>query len=136
MKSVTEPVPSERATSSLRVHKFGGTSVDSARRLRAMACIVRDQGVPAVVVASAMAGVTDELSGLADQSDPLLESHNQLEVLETPRRRHHEIVTEIVDQDEQREALSARINLILDGVSTLLDGPAVENSTRLRDQLR
>ena len=135
MKSVTELVPSERGTNSLRVHKFGGTSVDSARRLRAMACIVRDQGVPAVVVASAMAGVTDELSGLADQSDPLLESHNQLEVLETLRRRHHEIVTEIVDQDEQREALSARINLILDGVSTLLDGPAVENSTRLRDQL-
>ena len=135
MKSVTELMPSERGTNSLRVHKFGGTSVDSARRLRAMACIVRDQGVPAVVVASAMAGVTDELSGLADQSDPLLESHNQLEVLETLRRRHHEIVTEIVDQDEQREALSARINLILDGVSTLLDGPAVENSTRLRDQL-
>lgn len=135
MRSVTEPAPSERATSSLRVHKFGGTSVDSAERLRAMARIVRDQGVPAVVVASAMAGVTDELSGLADQSDPFLESHNQLEALETLRRRHHEILTEIVDQDEQREALSARINLILDGVSTLLDGPAVGNSTRLRDQL-
>lgn len=135
MKSVYEPALSEEAIDSLRVHKFGGTSVDSAGQLRAMARIVRDQGVPAVVVASAMAGVTDELSGLADEPELLLESHKQFEVLETLRLRHHEILREIVDQDEQREAIGTRINLILDKVSALLDGPTDGNSARLRDQM-
>ncbi len=49
-----------------RVHKFGGTSVDGAERLKALAAIIRDQEGRSVVVVSAMAGVSNELSGLVD----------------------------------------------------------------------
>ncbi len=49
-----------------RVHKFGGTSVDGSERLKALAAIIRDQDDRSVVVVSAMAGVSNELSGLVD----------------------------------------------------------------------
>jgi aspartokinase/homoserine dehydrogenase 1 len=49
------------------VHKFGGTSVGSAERIRHVAHLCRDhaKGVRLVVVASAMTGVTDALLGMA-----------------------------------------------------------------------
>ena len=48
------------------VHKFGGTSVDGPERLKALAAIIRDRRDPSVVVVSAMAGVSNELSRLVD----------------------------------------------------------------------
>jgi aspartokinase/homoserine dehydrogenase 1 len=47
----------------IEVHKFGGTSVGDAERIAAVARIVRDASARSdlVVVASAMAGVTDQL---------------------------------------------------------------------------
>ena len=49
-----------------RVHKFGGTSVDGPDRLRALASIIQEQPGCSVVVVSAMAGVSDTLSKLAE----------------------------------------------------------------------
>ena len=40
-----------------------------------------------------------------------------------------------MEPGEERSALGARIDLIIDGVSTLLDAPTVGNPKRLRDQL-
>lgn len=56
------------AQTRLEVHKFGGTSVLGADRMRAAARIVAEAGAGAriVVVASAMAGVTDDLVAAAD----------------------------------------------------------------------
>jgi len=48
----------------LRVHKFGGTSVDGAERLKALARIILQREDGAVVVVSAMAGVSNTLSAL------------------------------------------------------------------------
>ncbi|HEY3356815.1 MAG TPA: bifunctional aspartate kinase/homoserine dehydrogenase I [Polyangia bacterium] len=47
------------------VHKFGGTSVGSGERMQAVARIVAANRRPAVVVTSAMSGVTDGLIALA-----------------------------------------------------------------------
>ena len=58
--------PDGSAVAMPRVHKFGGTSVDGAERLQALAAIIRDQRDSSVVVVSAMAGVSNELSRLAD----------------------------------------------------------------------
>ena len=54
----------------LIVQKYGGTSVGSCERIRAVADRVkrwRDQGHQVVVVVSAMSGETDRLLGLARQ---------------------------------------------------------------------
>jgi len=48
--------PEGSAVAMPRVHKFGGTSMDGAERLQALAAIIRDQRDPSVVVVSAMAG--------------------------------------------------------------------------------
>jgi len=63
----TEPV----AGSSLRVLKFGGSSLDTPDRIRGVARIVRDaaETAPVVVVVSAFQGVTDELLECARQSE-------------------------------------------------------------------
>ena len=52
MSPASKPVTDEQARVGIRVHKFGGTSVDGAVRLKAMARIVHDHGTPTVVVVS------------------------------------------------------------------------------------
>ncbi len=47
--------------SPLLIHKFGGTSLADADKIRHLADIVRQHGEPAVVVVSALAGVTNRL---------------------------------------------------------------------------
>ncbi len=57
--------------SPLRIHKFGGTSVGDAERIRRVAVLMAKEltdGVASVVVSSAMAGVTDQLIRLAEES--------------------------------------------------------------------
>ena len=68
---------------SLIVQKFGGTSVGSVERIKAVAEIVittRKAGNEVVVVVSAMSGETDRLLGLADEitKKPI---HRELDVL-------------------------------------------------------
>ncbi len=103
-----------------RIHKFGGTSVDGAERLRALAHIIRDQNDPAVVVVSAMAGVSDELGGLVGGPDDASRASDPSRVVEGLRRRHHDALLELIDEGPERAAVAARIDQILDGVSALL----------------
>ncbi|GAB3350317.1 bifunctional aspartate kinase/homoserine dehydrogenase I [Lysobacter tyrosinilyticus] len=49
-----------------QAHKFGGTSLATADRFRNVATLLNDYGFSRVVVVSAMQGVTDALSGLAN----------------------------------------------------------------------
>ena len=89
-----------------RIHKFGGTSVDGAERLRALARIIRDQDDPAVVVVSAMAGVSDELGGLVGGPvggpDDSSRASDPSRVVEGLRRRHHDALLELIDEGPRR----------------------------------
>ncbi len=51
-----------------RAHKFGGSSVADADRYRHVAALLQDSPQPRVVVVSAMQGVTDALTALADSA--------------------------------------------------------------------
>jgi aspartokinase/homoserine dehydrogenase 1 len=48
------------------VHKFGGTSLANASRIRHVADLVQSQPTPTAVIVSAMGGVTDRLLALTD----------------------------------------------------------------------
>ena len=48
----------------MKILKFGGTSVGSAERMRALAGLIND-GVPKIVVLSAMSGTTNALVEIA-----------------------------------------------------------------------
>ncbi len=49
----------------MKVYKFGGTSVGTAKRIKSVADLIRDT-TPKIVVLSAMAGTTDKLTGIND----------------------------------------------------------------------
>ncbi len=81
------------------VKKFGGTSVGSAARMRAVAEIVASSADHrSVVVTSAMSGVTDQLTRLLE-----LALDNQREsmegVLDALRERHRGVAVELVPED-------------------------------------
>jgi len=84
-------------TADWTVHKFGGTSLETADRIRSVADIVESRpGRRTAVVVSAMGGVTDDLLGLletARQRDTAYRSR-----LEEVRRRHLEVLDEILAQ--------------------------------------
>ncbi len=120
------------------VHKFGGTSVDGPERLKALAAIIRDRGDCSVVVVSAMAGVSNELSRLADLAT--MEGDGP-EVTDPPttlaemKQRHLDALQVIVEEEAARAPLAARINEIFDGATQLLgEGPGGE-AGRFGDQL-
>lgn len=121
-----------------RVHKFGGTSVDGAERLQALAAIIRDQEGCSVVVVSAMAGVSDELSRLVDAATTGDDSPGVSDpsaTLEAIKQRHLDALQAIVEEDAVRAPVAARIGEIFEGATQLLDeGPGAETE-RFGDQL-
>ncbi len=76
------------------VHKFGGTSVKNAERITVAAQLIAQHDRPAVVVTSAMAGVTETLIAMAQatkERKSTLVATNLAEL----RARHMEVVTEV-----------------------------------------
>ena len=131
-------IESGPASGVLRVHKFGGTSVDGAERLRALAGIIRDQGHPAVVVVSAMAGVSETLSRLVSGADDDRHAPDREAVVEQLRRRHHDALSELIGEGPLRAATAKRIDRILDAVTALVSstgGAPETDPRRLRDQM-
>ena len=121
-----------------RVHKFGGTSVDGAERLKALAAIIGVQKDGSVVVVSAMAGVSNELSRLAESAtigDGGREAPDPLAALGALKRRHLDTLARIVEDEAARVPVSTRIDKIFDAATQLLvEGPGKE-AARFSDQL-
>jgi aspartate kinase len=135
-----------------RVHKFGGTSVDGAERLQAVAAIIADQQDRSVVVVSAMAGVSDTLSHLAndatkkgaapakDSSEPTSDSTEPASIDPTTlvsalKQGHLAALEAIVEEELARAPVATRIDEIFDGaVQLLTQGPQGE-ALRFTDQL-
>ena len=110
---------------SLKVLKFGGTSVGSAEALRRAAAIVREE-LPSggLVVVSALRGTTDsilEACAAAGQGD--LDSAQAL--LSAIQTRHHEVAAELGHLEAVRmpwEALFDRLDQFLTGMAMLGEG--------------
>jgi bifunctional aspartokinase / homoserine dehydrogenase 1 len=66
---VAESAAAAAVPASLRhAHKFGGSSVANAARYRNVAALLRESPAPRMAVVSAMLGVTDALTALADSA--------------------------------------------------------------------
>ena len=81
----------------MKVLKFGGTSVGTVQSLRNVKNIVDSLDEPAVVVVSALGGLTDKLiatARMASEGDPDFKT-NMREMSE----RHFEIIEEMVPSD-------------------------------------
>lgn len=111
----------------MKVLKFGGTSVGTADSLRNVRSIVEAIREPAVVVVSALGGLTDRListAGSASQGDP-----EYVGSFEAMAARHHSIITDVVPAEAQAacrgqvDQLLAELRRLYDGVALIADLP-------------
>jgi aspartokinase/homoserine dehydrogenase 1 len=106
------------ATDPWIVHKFGGTSLAGADRFRHVARVLAARPEPRrAVVVSAIGGVTNALIRaveLAGRRDPAYRDE-----LESLRRRHQEVVADVVPLDAGRELLE-RIDRDLGDIADVL----------------
>lgn len=110
------------------VLKFGGTSVGTVESLLNVKKIVESLSDPAIVVVSALGGLTDKLIATAHKAAEGDKTYT--EDMASMADRHRKIISEIV-LEEKREAVSAKVEAFLlelsrlyDGVSLIADLPA------------
>lgn len=103
----------------MKVLKFGGTSVGTVASLRNVKNIVDSLDSPAVVVVSALGGLTDRLIATA-RSAASGEDSYQGEV-DAMWRRHSEIIAELV-KPECRETVSHTVRALLDQLREIYTG--------------
>lgn len=120
----------------VEVHKFGGTSLQDARRIREAAILVKEAAVDAslVVVASAMAGVTDRLFDAAAKATGGDLDQTQ-KTLSKIRIAHEDALTGLGAVESDRE--STEIHAIIDECGDLLGATALlgELTPRTRDRV-
>ena len=100
------------------VHKFGGSSLADAARIRAAATLVSGGVQPCVVVVSAMQGVTDALLALADAAQ---RGDDWLPTWEALRTRHMDAADALVDGSPAGVQLHAEIATGFDSLRRDLD---------------
>lgn len=118
----------------MKVLKFGGTSVGTISSLRNVKSIVENLSEPAIIVVSALGGLTDKLIATAKISvhDPdayILE-------MDKIRCRHYEIIEALVP-DSLKDFVYGVINPLLDKLYSLYQGVSLINelSERTLDRI-
>lgn len=94
----------------LKVLKFGGTSVGTIASLRNVKQIVESLSEPAIVVVSALGGLTDKLIATANKAATGVLDEETIESFYT---RHFEIIRELVPESAQ-ERLLEEVRVLLD----------------------
>lgn len=102
----------------MKVLKFGGTSVGSAKSILNLKEIAEGQKCPVVVVVSALGGVTDLLIKTARLASEGSESYRELFAEIT--RRHHEMTDAVIT--DGHDELLAEIDMLLDELSSIYQG--------------
>ena len=104
----------------MKVLKFGGTSVGSVDSIRQIQHIIAKQTDDCVVVVSALGGITDQLLKAAHMA---LEAGEQyLEVYQSIRQRHLDMVNTLIENATVRQMLFHEIERILDELRSILFG--------------
>lgn len=119
-----------------QVFKFGGTSVQTARRIRRVVEFVRTGkgDFQRIVVVSALGGVTDSLIGAIDDALGRTKSHrSQVNAL---RERHVAVAKELAP-DHERSDLIRQLDECWQELANLLDGVGLlgECTPRTRDAI-
>ena len=105
---------------SMKVLKFGGTSVGSVESIRQIQHIINQQTDDCVVVVSALGGITDQLlkaAQLALQSDEAY-----MEVYQMIRQRHLDMANALIDNTTMRQMLCHELERILEELRSILFG--------------
>ncbi|MDE6669166.1 MAG: aspartate kinase [Muribaculaceae bacterium] len=103
----------------MKVLKFGGTSVGTAESLENVKKIVEGINGEAIIVVSALGGLTDKLIATARQAASG-DSGYKAEI-EGIRRRHHDIIERVVPESRRR-GVTAEVDRLLDEMERNYDG--------------
>lgn len=103
----------------MKVLKFGGTSVGTIDSLKNVKLIVDSLSEPAVVVVSALGGLTDKLIATAHKAAKADDSYK--EDMESIRVRHHDVISGVVTEEKRPECLKT-VDGLLDDLARLYDG--------------
>ncbi|MBQ5387840.1 MAG: bifunctional aspartate kinase/homoserine dehydrogenase I [Paludibacteraceae bacterium] len=104
----------------MKVLKFGGTSVGSVESIRQIQHIIGQQTDDCVIVVSALGGITDQL--LKAASLALQSGEAYMEVYQSIRQRHLDMVNTLIDNATIRQMLLHELEGILDELRSILFG--------------
>jgi len=108
-------------TSTMKVLKFGGTSVGSVQSIQTLLNILKDEATAddkPVVVLSAMSGVTNLLAAMAEGA---AEGRDFTEGLAELERRHFDVVKSLLNVQNQNPAFT-RLKIFFNQLEELLQG--------------
>lgn len=116
----------------MKVMKFGGVALKDAQAMRRAAGVVHGTEGPRIVVASAMAGVTDTIE---ESLRPITKEEAQAHVLMSELRQRHFECADAVNDEKARENTRYLVGKSLDALERLLFGISYteELTARSRD---
>ena len=109
----------------MKVLKFGGSSVGTANAIKNVCRIVSSTPRPAIVVVSALGGVTDQLIQLTQMAAK--GDTNYIAAFDALTERHHQMVADVIVPEKQArliasiDALLAELRSILHGICLIQD---------------
>lgn len=106
----------------MKVLKFGGTSVGTPESLSHVKHIVESLREPAVVVVSALGGLTDRLIATAKAAAAGDASYR--ESMQAMARRHRDVIEAVIDSEKRGEVLEI-VEPLLGELANLYDGVAL-----------
>lgn len=109
----------------MKVLKFGGTSVGSVESIRQIQHIINKQSDDCIVVVSALSGITDQLLKAAHLA--LQAEDTYMEVYQSIRQRHLDMVNTLIDNTTVRQMLLHELESILDELRSILFGVHLVN---------
>ncbi|MCM1110475.1 MAG: aspartate kinase [Clostridium sp.] len=107
----------------MKVMKFGGTSVGTAESLANVKKIVEAVDEPAIVVVSALGGITDRLIAAARLAEAGEDWRGEFGFI---TERHHSVISGIVPEAKQ-PAVTAEVDVLLAELERLYTGVALLN---------
>ena len=102
----------------MRVLKFGGTSVGNTKSILNLKKIAESRELPAIVVVSALGGVTDTLIDTARAAAPRRPEYRDM--MRSIVNRHHEMIYSVITRD--RDGLLNEIDGLLDELASIYQG--------------
>ena len=106
----------------MKVMKFGGTSVGSAKSILSLKKIVETEArtQPVVVVVSALDGITDKL--IASSEMALKGDKRYREEFDGMMERHHQMIDTIITDPQKRENLFKRVDSLFEQLKSIYFG--------------
>ncbi|MDO4930839.1 MAG: bifunctional aspartate kinase/homoserine dehydrogenase I [Bacteroidales bacterium] len=103
----------------MKVLKFGGSSVGTAKSITNVKRIVEETAQPVIVVVSALGGVTDKLIAVSHQAAATDAGYTTL--VDELQARHHQMIADVVPASKQADTTAA-IDALFDELQSILHG--------------